>query len=154
MVAAVTMVRKVAEEDRAQWMLLWVEWQAYVRGTVPPEASARSFDMMLDGGSRLASLLAFADSGPAVGFANISTTPFAWSGGPIVFLQDLFISEQWRGSGAGRALMDAVYAEADAIGAAQVFWFVDEADARLQGFYESLGMRTPYLRFMRKPWAW
>lgn len=149
-----TVVRKAAEKDRAQWMLLWREWQAHMHGAVPAEVSARSFDMILDESSRLSSLLAFDSSGHAVGFANISTTPFAWTGGPIVFLQDLFVSDAWRGSGAGRALMDAVYAEADNIGAAQVFWFVGEADTRLQGFYQSLGMRTPYLRFMRKPWAW
>ena len=88
------------------------------------------------------------------GFANVSTTPFAWTGGPILFLQDLFVSEEARGAGAGEALLKGVYRLADELGASQVFWMVDEDDARLQGFYARHGIRTPYLRYMRRPWPW
>jgi hypothetical protein len=31
---------------------------------------------------------------------------------------------------------------------------VDEDDERLQAFYERHSIRTPYLRYMRKPWPW
>ena len=92
--------------------------------------------------------------GEAVGFATISFAPFAWTGSDIAFLQDLFVGEAARGQGAGEVLLKAVYAEADAQGATQVFWMVDETDEKLQRFYARNAIRTPYLRYMREPWPW
>ncbi len=79
---------------------------------------------------------------------------FAWTGGLILFLQDLFVGEAARGQGAGEALLKAIYDLADRIGASQVFWMVDEDDERLQGFYARHSIRTPYQRYMRKAWPW
>jgi hypothetical protein len=31
---------------------------------------------------------------------------------------------------------------------------VDELDSDLQAFYARQGIRTPYLRYMRRPWSW
>ncbi len=104
--------------------------------------------------SGLTALIARTDDNKAVGFANVSTTPFAWTGGSTMFLQDLFVLEQARGAGAGEELLKGVYRLADDLGAGQVFWMVDEDDTRLQGFYARHGIRTPYLRYMRRPWPW
>ena len=147
-------VRRVEAADRAEWLRLWSEWQAYMKGEVPDEVSQRAFDMMLAKDSGLRGLMAFGDGGQALGFATVSTTPFAWTGGPILFLQDLFVSASARGGGVGRDLLRAVYSLADELACGQVFWFVDEADGRLQRFYEAEGLRTPYLRYMRAPWPW
>jgi GNAT superfamily N-acetyltransferase len=72
----------------------------------------------------------------------------------VLFLQDLFVSEVARGEGAGRLLLRAVYGLADQLRCAQVFWFVDETDRRLQAFYDAEGLRTPFLRYMRGEWPW
>ncbi|MGE3831934.1 MAG: GNAT family N-acetyltransferase, partial [Parvibaculaceae bacterium] len=86
--------------------------------------------------------------------AIVSEKLFAWTGGQILFLQDLFVRDSARRQGAGECLLKSIYELADGIGAAQVFWMVDEDDERLQGFYARHGIRSPYLRYMRKPWAW
>jgi GNAT superfamily N-acetyltransferase len=139
-------------EDEADWRRLWREWQAHMKGTVPEGVTARAWTAALDG--RLHIFMARDDGGEAIGFANVSETMFAWTGGPILFLQDLFVRDSARGQGAGERLLKAIYELADTIDAAQVFWMVDEDDERLQGFYARHGIRSPYLRYMRKPWAW
>ena len=149
-----TAVRAVAAADREQWLGLWSEWQAHMEGRVPEDVSRRSFDMMVTAHSGLRGLMAFDGGGRALGFATVSTTPFAWTGGPVLFLQDLFVSAAARGAGVGRDLLRAVYGLSDDLGCEQVFWFVDEGNVRLQQFYESEGIRTPFLRFMRGPWPW
>jgi GNAT superfamily N-acetyltransferase len=90
----------------------------------------------------------------ALGFANISRTPSAWTGDDILFLQDLFVAPAARGRGVGTALLKGVYSHGDAVGAPQVFWMVDEDDPELQGFYARHGVRTPYHRYMRRGWPW
>jgi GNAT superfamily N-acetyltransferase len=122
-------------------------------GRVPDDVSASAWTQIITPGSGLFALLARSDE-RALGFANVSVTPFAWTAGPILFLQDLYVAPEARGRGLGSSLLQAVYDEADALGAAQVFWMVDELDADLQAFYARQGIRTPYLRYMRRPWSW
>jgi GNAT superfamily N-acetyltransferase len=147
-------VTRATQEDEADWMRLWGDWQRHMKGTVPAEVSGRSWQLALDPDSRLLILLARRSDGDAFGFATVSFAPFAWTGSDVAFLQDLFVSENARGQGAGEALLKAVYAEADDRGAAQVYWMVDETDETLQRFYARNAIRTPYLRFMREPWPW
>ena len=123
-------------------------------GSVPRPVTDKTWDMMMHAGSGLYALLARAPDGEALGFANVSATPFAWTGDPILFLQDLFVVEAARGRGVGEVLLKGVYDFADELGAGQVFWMVNEDDARLQGFYARHSIRTPYLRYMRKDWPW
>lgn len=147
-------VTRVTLGDEADWMRLWSDWQRHMKGAVPAEVTRHSWRLALDPDSRLIILLARSSAGEALGFATVSFAPFAWTGSDVAFLQDLFVSESARGQGAGEALLKAVYADADERGASQVYWMVDETDAKLQRFYERNAVRTPYMRFMREPWPW
>jgi GNAT superfamily N-acetyltransferase len=153
MAGALTVAR-VTASDFADWERLWRAWQDYMQGAVPAAVTAASWALMMRADSGLTALIARTADGTALGFANVSTTPFAWTGGQTLFLQDLFVLEEARGAGAGEALLKGVYGLADELGASQVFWMVDEDDPRLQGFYARHGIRTPYLRYMRHPWPW
>lgn len=108
---------------------------------------------MVAPGSGLDTLLAF-EGEAALGFANVSLTPFAWTAEHILFLQDLYVQPEARGKGVGTALLKGVYNHADAVKASQVFWMVDEDDPELQAFYARHAVRTPYLRYMRRSWPW
>jgi GNAT superfamily N-acetyltransferase len=146
-------IRRAGAEDHADWLALWRDWQVHMSGAVPEEVTQKSWSRIIAPDSGLFCLLARED-GQTVGFANVSETPFAWTGGPILFLQDLYVVPGRRGQGIGAGLLQAVYDEADAIGARQVFWMVDEDDAGLQAFYARQGVRSPYLRFLRSDWPW
>jgi hypothetical protein len=147
-------VRLLDENDYADWLVLWREWQTHMRGAVPDHISAKAWALMMDRQSGLLGLMARSSDGDAVGFAHLSAMPFAWTGSEVLYLQDLFVRESARSAGAGGALVAAVYDLADQRGADQVFWMVDEEDERLRAFYERHSIRTPYLRYMRKPWPW
>lgn len=146
-------VRRAGAADKAAWTGLWRAWQEHMSGTVPGAVTERSWEMIQSPETGLHALLAF-NAETAIGMANVSLTPFAWTGTDILFLQDLFVKPDARGLGAGSALLEAVYALADELKATQVFWMVDETDARLQAFYARHARRTPYLRFMRTQWPW
>lgn len=147
-------VARARPQDRDAWLGLWTEWQHHMKGAVPADVTEKAWQRAQEPDSGLVILLGHTPEGQAIGFATVSFTPFAWTGSDIAFLQDLFVTESARGEGAGEALLRAVYAEADEQGATQVFWMVDETDARLQRFYERNGIRTSYLRYMRRAWPW
>jgi GNAT superfamily N-acetyltransferase len=146
-------VRPAEAADEAAWRRLWCGFQAHFGGAVPGGVSTRTWQMLLDSASPLHGLLAEA-GGPVCGLVHYSFTPFAWTASPVCFLQDLYVDETARGSGAGRALVEGVYEAAAAAGAANVFWLVDPADEPLKLFYARLAVETPFVRFMQKPWEW
>jgi GNAT superfamily N-acetyltransferase len=146
-------VRLATSGDRDAWEPLWRAWQDHMGGSVPPEVTARSWQRMTTEASGICCMMAF-DGSAAVGFAILSRSFFAWTGEDILYLQDLFVSPEARGKGIGAALIEAIYAHADATGAPQVFWMVDEDDAALRRFYDRTAKRSPYLRYLRLGWPW
>ena len=62
-------------------------------------------------------LLALRNDAP-VGLAHYIFHRHGWHVADVCYLQDLFVAPEARGDGVGRALIEAVYAEADAAGAA------------------------------------
>jgi GNAT superfamily N-acetyltransferase len=75
--------------------------------------------------------------GIAVWFLNYST----WTGRPGIYLEDLFVADAARGTGAGRALLKALAREAQARGCARIDWAVLNWNTPAMDFYRTLGAR-------------
>jgi GNAT superfamily N-acetyltransferase len=75
--------------------------------------------------------------GIAVWFLNFST----WTGRHGIYLEDLFVDPEVRGSGVAKGLFGALVAEAAARGCARVEWAVLDWNDMAKGFYRSLGAR-------------
>jgi GNAT superfamily N-acetyltransferase len=70
--------------------------------------------------------------------------------GPICYLQDLFTSEEARGRGVGRALIEAVYERAKAVGSPRVYWQTHETNATAQRLYNGLAERSGFIVYRRE----
>jgi GNAT superfamily N-acetyltransferase len=75
--------------------------------------------------------------GIAVWFLNYST----WTGRPGIYLEDLFVSEAARGTGAGTALFKALATEAAERGCARIDWAVLDWNTPAMDFYRAIGGR-------------
>src|SRR5690606_38368489 len=75
--------------------------------------------------------------GIAVWFLNFST----WTGTHGIYLEDLFVDPEVRGTGVARGLMRALAAEARARGCARFEWAVLDWNELAKGFYRRLGAR-------------
>jgi GNAT superfamily N-acetyltransferase len=82
-------------------------------------------------------LIAEDDEGACVGMALWYRTFSTWVGRPGIWLEDLFVRPDHRGTGLGRALLDAVRARTDG----RVEWAVLDWNRSAIDFYESLGAR-------------
>jgi len=152
---AVVTVARITPADHDEWLNLFQQWHRYLSGSVPMAGLERAWQLLCEETSGLLGLIARTDAGESVGLAHASLTPFAWAGGPILYLQDLFVTAAARGQGVGGVLLNAVYSLADEKGASQVFWLADEKDADLLRFYgRQPAVRTHHVRFMRHHWPW
>ena len=80
--------------------------------------------------------------GPAVGYALFWPLYDTESGGPVMYLSDLFVAEAWRGSGLALDLMAAVARRAVTAGHKGMAWEVLRGNSRARAFYRHLARES------------
>ena len=137
-------VRPVAPTDLAQWEALWEGYNTFYERTVPPEITRVTWSRFFDASEPVHALVAEKD-GRLLGLVHYlfhrSTTLI----GPTCYLQDLFTTEEARGQGVGRALIEAVYERAKAAGSPQVYWQTHETNATAMALYDKVAERSGFL---------
>ena len=68
---------------------------------------------------------------------------------PICYLQDLFTAPDARGAGVGRALIEAVYAQAREVGAFRVYWQTHETNATAMRLYDDVATKSGFLVYRK-----
>jgi GNAT superfamily N-acetyltransferase len=107
-------------------------------------AASRIESLLPDAHDPLRTLLV-ADEGleGVVGYAHWQVTYPVFLDGPSLYLTELFVAARVRGRGIGSLLLEAVHAEAAALGAARVELVqVRDTDAHRRGFYRDRGYRN------------
>ena len=64
-------------------------------------------------------------------------------------MQDLYVDPAARGTGAGRALIEAVYAAADANGTPSVYWMTQDFNTAARLLYDRIASLTPFIKYQR-----
>ncbi|MEO0914369.1 MAG: GNAT family N-acetyltransferase, partial [Pseudomonadota bacterium] len=95
----------------------------------------------------------FLAEGPAgpIGLVHFITHRHGWSIEDVVYLQDLYVSPEARGTGAGRALIEAVYEAADAQGTPSVYWLTQDFNSDARKLYDRVADVTPFIKYQRRP---
>jgi GNAT superfamily N-acetyltransferase len=65
------------------------------------------------------------------------------------YLQDLFTAPDARGRGVARALIEAVYTEADRQGAPVVYWLTQDFNHTARALYDKVAVKTPFIKYQR-----
>lgn len=80
--------------------------------------------------------------GAAVGFALFFHSFSTFEGRPGIYLEDLFVAPEARGTGAGKALLSALAALALTRGCARLEWSVLDWNEPAIAFYRALGANS------------
>jgi len=141
-------VRALSSNDRPQWDSLWTGYLRFYRKRLSPEITNATFARLVDPTQQPHGLVAEVN-GSLVGFVHYLFHPTTWSLTEICYLEDLFVDTTARGAGAGRALIEAVYAAADRSKASVVYWMTQEFNADGRALYDTLARRTSFIRYER-----
>src|ERR1700742_1439393 len=114
-------IRPLRADERAAWEPLWKGYLDFYKATVPCEVYNTTWARLHDPNEPMWLLGAYAD-GSLVGIVHYLYHRSCWTIGDYCYLQDLFVAESARKLGVGRALIEAVYAEARAAGASRGYW--------------------------------
>ena len=142
-------IRALEAGDRPAWDDLWKGYLAYYETELPPEMYEIAFNRMLSNSEHeFHGLLALKDGEP-VGLVHYLFHRHGWKVEPVVYLQDLYVNEAARGTGAGRALIEAVYTAADAAGCPTVYWLTQDFNKTARNLYDRVGALTPFIKYAR-----
>ena len=142
-------IRPLRAGDREQWLHLWRGYLTFYESEVPAEVTDLTWSRILDPEAPIHGLCAVDEGGRLLGIVHYLFHPVTWAAGPRCYLEDLFTAAEARGRGAGRALIEAVYAAADARGADQVYWLTQDTNATARRLYDQVARATPFIKYRR-----
>jgi GNAT superfamily N-acetyltransferase len=142
-------IRTLAATDRQQWGALWRGYLEFYETELPDDVTELTWRRLLDPEASVLGFCAAEDDGRLLGIVHYLYHPVTWSAGPRCYLEDLFTAPEARGRGVGKALIEAVYAAADARGADQVYWLTQEFNATARRLYDSVAEATPFIKYRR-----
>lgn len=141
-------IRDLQPPDRPAWDRLWAGYLDFYQTRLAAEVSQAAWSRLLDPDWPMFALVAEQD-GAVIGLVHCVMHPATWSLGPYCYLEDLFVDPAVRGSGAGRALIEAVYARADALGAARVYWLTHQDNAVARALYDRVASHIGFIQYRR-----
>jgi GNAT superfamily N-acetyltransferase len=142
-------IRPLGAADEDVWRTLWTGYLDYYQTKLPEAVFVSTFARLLSGQrSEPHGLLALVDGKP-VGLTHYILHRTCWKVEEVCYLQDLFTTPDARGHGVARALINAVYAAADAAGTPGVYWLTQEFNYRGRMLYDQVAVKSPFIRYNR-----
>jgi GNAT superfamily N-acetyltransferase len=141
-------IRDLAAADRAQWDRLWAAYLVFYKSALAPAVTDLTFKRLLDPAEPMFALVA-EDAGEVIGLVHCVLHRATWSAGDFCYLEDLFVAQEARSQGAGRALIQAVYARADQLKCARVYWLTHETNATARRLYDSMARNLGFIQYRR-----
>lgn len=132
-------VRPAGPEDVPVLLALVRELAAYEREPDAVEATEEDLRRALFEEGTCSAHVATTGDGEVVGFALWYPTFSTWTGRAGLWLEDLFVRPSARGTGLGRALLQALAAVCLERGYRRFEWWVLDWNAPAIGFYRALG---------------
>lgn len=145
-------VRLLASEDYAAWRPLWDGYNAFYGRhgdtALPEHITQVTWGRFFDPGEPVFALVA-EDQGALVGLAHYLFHRSMTRVENVCYLSDLFTVQAQRGKGIGRALIEAVCAQARAAGASRVYWQTHESNAAGRLLYDKVAQHHGFIVYSR-----
>lgn len=129
-------IRTMQHSDKQRWLQLWKGYLTFYKTEFSPEKTEVTWSRLLDPDFNLYGLVAETDK-DIVGMTTFNFQNSTWSENGQCLLEDLFVDENLRGQGTGRALIDAVIKQAKERGCSRVYWNTDETNEAARKLYDT-----------------
>jgi GNAT superfamily N-acetyltransferase len=145
-------IRAVMRDDFDRWLSLWDGYNAFYGRSgataLPNDITAMTWSRFFDAYEPVHALIA-ESGGELLGLAHYlfhrTTTAIA----PLCYLNDIFTAHAARGRGVGRALIEAVYADARRAGSPRVYWQTQESNATARRLYDKVADNTGFIVYRK-----
>jgi GNAT superfamily N-acetyltransferase len=142
MTDAAIIVRPIEHGDRDAWLPLWLGYNAFYgrKGdtALDPAITDSTWGFFFDDDEPVWALVAEGEAGQIVGLVHFLYHRVTNFRQHTCYLEDLFTAPEARGTGVGRALIEAVYDRAAADGIPRVYWHTQQTNATARRLYDQV----------------
>lgn len=140
-------IREAGEDDFFGWLPLFEAYCRFYETELDDQKALIVWNWLRDEHNPLHAALAVDDEGTPVGLAHYRLVPSTLTATNGMFLDDLYVDERLRGTGAGRALIEYVHARAAEVGHGGVQWITAADNETAQQLYDRLARRTSWVTY-------
>lgn len=142
-------IRPLGQRDRAEWGALWTQYLAFYGTSRPNDLHDLTFARYIDPArADMRAWMAW-EGDVALGLVHTIAHAHGWQADDVTYLQDLFTTPDARGRGVARALMETVYADADAQGRGAVYWMTNMGNTQARALYDKIAQPTDFMKYSR-----
>lgn len=142
-------IRPLKKSDEAEWRRLWTGYLDFYETKVSEDVYQTTFARLTSGDDHEYSGLIAEVDGKPVGLTHYLFHRHNWSIQNVCYLQDLYADPEIRGKGVGRALIEAVHAEAKKVGAHSVYWLTNQNNDTARQLYDRIAKVTPFIKYVK-----
>ena len=147
-------IRDVAASDYEPWLTLWNGYNAFYGRSgptaLPAEVTQTTWQRFFDPAEPVFGLVA-EQHGKVAGLAHYVLHRSLTRIEPVCYLSDLYTDPARRSQGIGRALVEAVCAQARVAGLGRVYWQTHETNAAGRSLYDRVATHHGFIVYSRAP---
>lgn len=152
MTGRLTHFRAPVDEDFEAWFVLYQKFAVAVKATVDRQIAQVVWTWLLDAQHPVECVLVFSAQ-DLVAFAHFRPFPRTLNANEAGYLDDLFVSEDHRGHGLARALIEHVARLGQARGWSHLRWVAFEDNQRARNLYEQISERSDLVTYLMPIYA-
>lgn len=139
-------VRPITEDDFKVWDSLWCSYIEFYEETISDKITQATWKRLIDKDVPMIGDVVEID-GHVVGFSNSVIHEATWTDKPVCYLEDLYVDENTRGKGCGRALIDNLIKRSKQEGWSRLYWHTNEDNSRARALYDSYQSADKSVRY-------
>lgn len=141
-------IRTIVNNDYQSWRGLWNGYLNFYQNELSDEITSHTWRELNDSNSFITGFVAELDS-KLCGIAHCFLRPSTWHPIGYLYLEDLYVDAEYRGAGAGKALLNQVAEYGREIGAERLYWIVKEDNVKARTLYDFFveGTATGFIQY-------
>ncbi len=138
-------IGRFGPDDRPRWTELWRAYLEFYETTLPDAVYDHTWSRLQT--DRALHAFAARSNGQIIGLTHFLYHESAWTQAPVCYLQDLFVDPSARAGGVGRALIEAVAADARTRSCPRLFWLTQDHNTTARLLYDRIAKHNGFLRY-------
>ncbi|MCB9988245.1 MAG: GNAT family N-acetyltransferase [Rhodospirillales bacterium] len=134
-------IERLCPDDYAAWLPLW---DANNKGQCPVDATAVTWERLMDDNQPVYGLCARDDNGIPAAIMHYVLHPTTGNIRPVCYMQDLFVDPDHRRRGMARALVNELARIGRREDWARIYWLADGTNEAAQNLYKTLGIKLNF----------
>ena len=130
-------IRPLKKTDKEKWQVLFSAYQKFYRARIPAHIVDHTWDRIFDETASVSALGAEVD-GELVGFTHFLFHESTWNDRPNCYLEDLYVEQSARGTGAAKELILGVEKVAREKNAFRVYWHTQQYNSKARSLYDTI----------------